>query len=174
MPIVGIQGPIGSGKTTCLTYFALQEALVLKKPIYANYHFTELPSTYMTFDDLMMRMESKFDFMRAGIFLTEAHIWLDSRMSASKLSRLMTYFVLQTGKQDINLYYDTQDFGQVDIRLRRMTDIAIHIVKKQGNLHKIKIKDMHTGKTRNGVINGASIYPHFNTREIAQTGRTTA
>lgn len=174
MPIIGIEGPIGSGKTTVLTYFALQEYMVLKKPIFANYTLNEIPFTYMTFEDLMAKMDVQFDFQRAGIFITEAHIWVDSRMAVSKLNRLFSYFMLQTGKQDINLYYDTQDFGQVDLRLRRMTDMAIRIVAKRGNLHKIIIQDMHTGKKRNAVIDGSAIYHHFNTREIAQLGRSKA
>lgn len=173
MPIVGIEGPIGSGKTTTLTNFGLQEYVLLKKPIFANYHLKGIPFQYLTFQDLMDKMEARYDFERACILLTEAHIWVDSRMAQTKLSRLFTYFMLQTGKQDINLYYDTQDFRQVDIRLRKMTDIAIH-VRRKGNTHLMKVKDMHSGKRKNAVLDGSLIYPFFNTKEVAELGRSNA
>lgn len=173
MPIVGIEGGIGTGKTTVLTHFAITEHVMLKKPIWANYHLKGIPYTYLTFEDLMELMKEQFDFEKAAIFLTEAHIWIDSRMSQTKQSRLFTYFMLQTGKQDINLYYDTQDFRQVDIRLRKMTDLAIH-VRRKGNHHLMKIRDMHSGKKKNAILDGSNVYPFFNTKEVAQLGRTIA
>lgn len=171
LPIIGVEGPIGSGKTTVLTAFGLMEYACLNKPLWANFHFKQgIAFHYLTFQDMMDLAQEQFDFERAAIFIMEAHTWLDSRIASSKMSRLFTYWMLQTGKQEINMYYDTQDFRQVDIRLRKMTDIAIH-VRRKGNLHLLKIRDMHTGKKRNAVLDGSAIYPYFNTKEVAKLGR---
>lgn len=171
MPIIGIEGGIGQGKTTAMTFFALQEYIELRKPIFSNYHLNEIPHTYLTFEDLMRMMEQEYDFERAALFITEAHVWIDSRMSASRLSRLFTYFMLQTGKMDINLYYDTQDFRQVDIRLRKMTDIAVNVSRK-GNRHILKMKDMRNGRVQTAALDGSQVYHLFNTREVAKYKRT--
>lgn len=168
--IFGIAGGIGQGKTLAMVWYLLREHLQLNKTVYANFHLKGIPYKYLTFDDLMQMAEEGFDFRNAVIVIDEAHIWLDSRTAASKLNRLFTYFVLQTGKEDINLYYTTQDFGQVDIRLRQRTDFAIR-VKRRGDVILANVIYLPEEHVVTMAIPGPAVYQFYDTREKVELSR---
>lgn len=173
MPIIGIEGNIGSGKSVALTYFGLEEYFLLKKPIFSNFHLKgNIPHKVISFEDLIDMATRKVELKRAAILLDEAHIWIDSRTSASKLSRVFTYFVLQTGKQDINLYWASQRLSQVDLRLRQQTDIAVNVTKKNEVYHVLNMVNTHTGAEDKQTIYGPDVYPFYDTHEIIAMGRT--
>lgn len=102
------------------------------------------------------------------IALDEIHVLLDSRGSASKINKLMSYFILQTGKEAINLYYTTQDFGQVELRLRRRTDFAIRVEKKAGDIHKCVAVDRTQPdyKYVRFGIKGREVWDEYYTKQV--------
>lgn len=170
--IIGIEGPIGAGKTLVQTFLLLEEYKQSKKKLITNYHLNDVDYRYVTFEDILEMSRTEEELERAAIGLDEAHVFLDSRTTGSKMQRLFTYFLLQTGKQDISLYYTTQDFGQVDVRLRRRTDIAIH-VRRKGDLHLCRIVNMNRREIRpkRMVIPGPMVWPYYNTREVVRMNR---
>jgi len=58
-----------------------------------------------------------------SLAITELHTLIDSRASGS--NKFITWFFLQLRKRGVNLYGDTQHFGQIDKRVREQTDIFI-------------------------------------------------
>ena len=166
MPIIGIYGGISAGKTLVQTYMLVKEWRKYQKPILSNYHLKQIPFTYLQFKDLLALSDARIDLTNCTIGLDELQNWVDSRTAAKKLNRLFTYFVLQTGKDDINMYYTTQDPGQVDLRVRQRTDIWVY-VERRGNLHLCMINDktqMRRKRTRM-VIRGEYVYQFYDTRE---------
>lgn len=172
-----------------MTYFGVEEALKMGRKVFANYHLKDVPYEFITFADLLAWSKSCEDcrdsevasneacnncggrsFSDACILIDEAHVFVDSRAGMTKVNRLFSYLMLQTGKEGINLYYTTQDFGQVEKRLRQRTDIAIH-VRRNGNLHLLTINDMTDAfrvRPKRAVVNGPDVYPFFNTKEVVR------
>ena len=119
--IMAIVGAMGAGKTLLASAMALR-----LKPFYtiiANYdlrirEYDILPENV---SDLMFTAEKVKG--KKLMVIDEFHIFSDSRLSGSHQNVLMSYFVTQTRKQDIQLIYTTQQFGQVDIRIRDNTDV---------------------------------------------------
>lgn len=182
--IVGIEGGIGAGKTLVMTHFAKEEYSNMGKTIFSNYSLNQIPYEPIGFADLLKWSTSCAEcamkytagvcwkcggrkFSKACILIDEAHVWVDSRSSASKLNRVFSYLMLQTGKEDINLYYTTQDFGQVEKRLRQRTDVGIR-VKRRGDLHYLTIEDRTTDSQRphKAVVYGPDVWEFFNTKEV--------
>lgn len=119
--IVGVIGAMGSGKTL----FATSLAFKLKDnyKIMTNYEVSFR-------DDVITpdKMGAFFDRVNKVnddtlMIIDEFHIFTDSRLSSSRHNILMSYFITQTRKQNIQLIYTTQQFGQVDVRVRDNTDL---------------------------------------------------
>lgn len=132
--IFGIEGGIGTGKTLTLVTLGLQD-LVKGRKLYSNVKLKNVKGdiTYMTKDFIHSIFESvkarKFDMSNSTTLIQEAHNYMDSRSSMSEKNRALTYWILQsrhTGAGCSDIIYDTQDFGQVDKRLRNNTDYYIH------------------------------------------------
>ena len=138
MAIYGIEGGIGTGKTLTGHTIAYND-LLTGKHLYTNIKLKNTPKhllknvTYMT-KDLMMDIFEKvktgtWDMTNSTVFIQEAHNYMDSRNSASKKNKVLSYWILQsrhTGKGSCDIIYDTQALSQVDIRLRRNTDFILH------------------------------------------------
>lgn len=167
--IIGIEGGIGAGKTLVMTKFLVDEARIGKRNIMGNYHVNIPGYRFLTWEDFVHMAKENVGFARAAFGLDEAHIWFDSRRSVSAANLLMSYWTLQTGKEGINLYYTTQDFRQVDKRLRLRTDIAIH-VRRVGDWHKLTIIDRtgETDKKSNAIVHGPDYWEFFDTREVVR------
>ena len=134
MAIFGIEGGIGTGKTLCVVYYGLQD-LYAGKTIYSNIKLKGIPAKlrqniiYLDKERLKniltLVKEKKFDMKNSTVLIQEAHNYIDSRKAMFKENRMISYWILQsrhTGEGSCDIIYDTQDLGQVDIRLRRNTD----------------------------------------------------
>lgn len=119
--IMGIVGSMGAGKTLFLSLLTYQYRKT--HTILANYdlHFRD----YDILPDQVGSMFLQANKIKGKKIwaLDEVHVFFDSRMSHSKMNMVFSYFVTQTRKQDIQLFYTTQQFRQVDIRLRENTDV---------------------------------------------------
>ena len=112
---------MGSSKTTSAVAFAKREHDLFGKKIISNVH---LNMEYTHFS-----LEFFLDHLIDGemedcvLLLDEMYQIADSRSSATKLNKVMTYFAVQTRKRGVDLYICTHHIGNIDIRLRRAVDI---------------------------------------------------
>jgi hypothetical protein len=167
--IIGIAGDIGAGKTLVATKILLEEYLAYPdKKVFANMQrLKHIPYEYLSFDRCVKMAMTDEELKSAILLVDEAHVWFDSRTSISKLNRIFSYFLLQTGKMDITLIYTTQHFGQVDRRLRERTDLSI-IVERNGDLHTCHGEDLSRGKKFKFLIHGPDVYEFYDTKEVVK------
>ncbi|MFW6130272.1 MAG: AAA family ATPase [Atribacterota bacterium] len=121
--IMAVVGGMGTGKTLFIS--AIAEKLKNTYLIMANYKLQcrEKNITPENISELLTEAGEETSTKKKLMVIDEFHIFSDSRLSSSHHNILMSYFVTQTRKQDIQLIYTTQQFGQVDIRIRDNTDI---------------------------------------------------
>jgi hypothetical protein len=125
--------------------------------------------------DLVDFANNDVPLYKALIILDEAHIFLDSRNSASKRNKIISYFLLQTRKKGCHLYYTTQRFHQIDKRLRDNSDVLIQCrtaKDKNGRLftlNNINILLENSIKVRNDVFKSSDYYDKYNTYEVVKS-----
>jgi len=170
--IVGYVGNMGSGKTLSM----VKEAFNLFNKGYTIYSNIKLnfPHKVLDMEEILSYANEDKSFHKAVFLIDEAHIFIDSRRSASKRSLLMTYFITQTRKKDVTLLYTTQNIGQVEKRLRQQTDIicecfskvynAIHII-----LNKFSVFRMEGIAVHHKVFLGIKYYDLYNTYEVVKS-----
>lgn len=126
-----------SGKTSLAVWMALQ-SWALGKKVYANFPLYFGSRTYddgTTVDTLApfglhpdgcesphlldMGVLLTKDLKSCEVFIDEAHSWFDCRDSPSLGNRVMSWFLLQSGKRDINIYYIAHDPNMLDKRIVR-------------------------------------------------------
>ena len=121
--IVGFIGDMGSGKT--LSMVRLAYSLHLKGyTIYSNFKLF-FPFEYFTLQDILSYAENSQNFTNTVFLIDEAHIFMDSRRSASARNLALSYFILQTRKQNVWLFFTTQYYHQVEKRLRASTNAFV-------------------------------------------------
>lgn len=127
--IIGFIGNMGSGKTLSL----VKEAYALYRKGYTIFSNINLsfPHEEYNIQDLLAYAENQKTFYKSVFILDEAHIFLDARTSISKINRALSYWLLMSRKADIILLYTTQQFRNVDIRLRKNTDIIVECKRKE-------------------------------------------
>jgi len=118
--VIGIKGLKGSGKTMMLTLLLYMEYRKGRK-IYTNYEVF-FPHEII---DVQKMIELDASLENAVVGISELHLICDARRHGTKQNVLMSYFILQSRHRDVDLYYDTQFDGQVDIRIRDNTDVNI-------------------------------------------------
>lgn len=119
--IIGIVGDMGSGKTLLMSYMLYSDFKDGIK-IYSNYKLN-FQFEYLSPSVIENLFKLKGEKVSFGI--DEMHIFLDARSSFSSKNKLISYWILQTRKRGITLYYTTQYYSQVDKRLRNSTDYLI-------------------------------------------------
>lgn len=114
---------MGSGKT--LSMVRLAYSLYLKGyTIYSNFHLN-FPFEYFTLHDIMNYAENSTNFVNTVFLIDEAHIFVDARRSSSSRNLAISYFILQTRKQNVWLFFTTQYYHQVEKRLRASTNAFV-------------------------------------------------
>lgn len=129
--IMGIAGSMGAGKTLFLSMLCNQYKDT--HIIMANYDLSVRDMDI--YPETVGEMFAKADnyIGKKIVSLDEVHVFFDSRMAHSKANMLFSYFITQTRKQDIQLFYTTQHFNQVDKRLRDNTDVLAFPVYEPNN-----------------------------------------
>lgn len=126
--IIGFIGGRNSGKTCSMTIEAYKKYRQGYK-IYSNYHLN-FPYTPYTIDDLLAFAEAGMYFGNTIFLIDEIHIYFDARSSGQKRNKIFSYFLNQSSKNDIDVYYTSQFARQVEIRLRLNTEIVVESVCK--------------------------------------------
>jgi hypothetical protein len=126
--------------------------------------------------DVTSLMESGNELRNVSVGIDEATVFLDCRRSSSKMNRSLSYWILQTRKRDVTLYFTTQDFGMIDFRLMNHTHIQILadiMYDKDGNeipdVRKYRIFDLrnpHRIIKKDFVMDLRPYYRLYDTNEI--------
>lgn len=123
--IIGFEGGLGSGKTIGMVEYLLGD-YKLNRIIRSNFDLYQIEYEYVDLNELLEKEENEIDLNNLSLGIDEIQVFVDCRISGhSKKNRLFSYFVLQTRKRNVNLYYTTQDFGMVDFRVTNHTSIQI-------------------------------------------------
>ena len=117
--IVGVQGGLGDGKTLLMTKYLVKD-YQMNRNIVANYGLKIIDYTPLKIKDLL---DNKVDLQDVSVGIDEFTVFADCRRSMS--NTIITYFILQTRKRNVCLYYTTQDFSMMDKRILRHTNIFI-------------------------------------------------
>jgi type IV secretory pathway VirB4 component len=134
--LVAVCGQMGSGKTLLMSILGL----MLKNdsvPVYANYDLQ---------DSIPVNSQSNLIKIANGaICLDEFWLTLDSRNWKNNV--FLTRWINQTRKKNLIVFYTTQSFGQIDIRVRNATDYVIYCEnKRKKGYHKYTFINWGIGK----------------------------
>lgn len=162
--LIGIKGPLGSGKTSVLTFVGLRQYAVGLN-VYSNYGLNFRPGP--TCGEVLPFSSENLangEWQGPGILLIdELPVWMDSRASIS--NRLSSQMVLQTRKKKTHIAYTTQFLDQVDLRVRRLTDVVIECEKRKDFAH-LRIVRTYDGHEVEKKLYLPPLYDLFDTNEI--------
>jgi len=122
--LYGFEGGLGSGKTVgCVRYIKKDSNKDL--PILSNIDLYDIEYNILDVDKMLQNEYNKVELYNVSILIDEITLYMDCRLSTTKQNRVFSYFVLQSRKNGVNVYYTTQDFGMTDKRLYNFTHIYV-------------------------------------------------
>jgi hypothetical protein len=119
---VGIIGKPRMGKTLYLTMIGNFDYLAHRK-IYSNYTLS-FPFQPYSIEDLLSISTMEMELSPKTVLMQEASKWFDARRSGRNENVLLSSFTGQSGKRDIDIYYDDQFITRIDRGLRDITDMT--------------------------------------------------
>lgn len=122
MPCVAIIGKPRTGKTLFLTAIGHNDFLK-HRAIFTNYTLS-FPHKVYSIDDLLSISTMEMEISPKTVLMQEASKWFDARRSGRNENVLLSSFTGQSGKRDIDIYYDDQFMTRIDRGLRDITDYS--------------------------------------------------
>lgn len=122
--IIGFEGGLGSGKTVGMVRYIKQD-YDDGVPIMSNMPLYDIEYQPLIMENLLNDEKGDCELYDVTICIDEITVYADCRLSTTKGNRIFSYFVLQTRKKNVDLYYTTQDFDMVDLRLYNHTHIQV-------------------------------------------------
>jgi len=120
--IILIIGGLGTGKTMLMSYFLYLDYLFEKRKIYANYFLNFAYENIYKMGELSDLPEGL-----KSLGIDEPYTsGLDSRNSMSKINRIMSGYILQCRKDDMNVYVTSQFLGAIELRTRGLADVVLY------------------------------------------------
>jgi len=120
----GIIGKPRTGKTLFLTAIGANDFESGRK-LYSNYDlYSPLTYTHYDIDDLLSISTMEMEISPKTVLIQEASKWFDARRSSRNENVLLSSFTGQSGKRDIDIYYDDQFITRIDRGLRDITDFS--------------------------------------------------
>jgi hypothetical protein len=135
LPIKGIIGPPGSGKTALaawMSYVGYQEG----RKIFSN-TLLRFPFDWVSRRDLVERIAV---LTNCVVLVSEIQVFMDSRRFASKGNIEASYLFTQTRKRNVDFLWDSQKLHQVDKRLRDLTD-WLYVVSRANRYEPMTLKN---------------------------------
>ena len=159
-----------SGKTLSMTR-ELYKYYQQGHKIITNYGVS-FPHERINFEELYENAESQAEMNDIVIALDEVHIVLDSRSGMSSVNKIITFWLNQTRKMGVKLFYTTQYLHQIDKRLRSGTDIFVFtngmkIIKNDGKEYFVVQNDITDGdNSKKEIFIGNDYYKLYDTNEV--------
>lgn len=122
MTCTAIIGKPRQGKTLYLTAIGHNDFKNGRK-IFSNYTLG-FEHTKFTIDDLLSISTMEMELSPKTVLIQEASKWFDSRRSGRNENVLLSSFTGQSGKREIDIYYDDQFMTRIDRGLRDITDFS--------------------------------------------------
>lgn len=119
-------GPKSSGKNILVSYLAAREYKNHGTPVFANYHLSGFPSTYIDSLDHLL------DLTNGVLILDDAEQWLDARTHKKEKTILLSQIILQMGKRNVSVWAIGKRFMNIDVRLRNTSMYFIEVSLKLG------------------------------------------
>lgn len=94
-----------------------------KRKIYANYPIY-FPHIHLDINDMLSLVDMEMDISPKTVLIQEASKWFDSRSSMRKENKMLSSFTGQSGKREMDIYYDDQFANRIDSGLRDITDYS--------------------------------------------------
>jgi hypothetical protein len=114
-----VEGMKGAGKTVYMTYRGYL-AYRQNKPVFANYHL-EFPYEPINLDTFVNHPDVLRD---ATVLVDEAHNYFDAREFMSKKNQKFNKFAVQVRKRRVEVILSSQQYENIDIRIRKNTDVV--------------------------------------------------
>ena len=106
-----------------------------------------------------------------NVFIDEGYTWLESRISGSKLNKLISYLLFQSGKRGLDIYITAQLFSTVDLRFREQSSLIIYCKKVKDNFY-YTIHNRETGTYKQFIMTkeiAEQYFPLYDTYEIIES-----
>lgn len=183
--LVGIEGGLGTGKTIQLVRYLAKDSHA-GHDIYANFGLNKIKYNPIDIKELLEFEKENINFTNATIGIDEITVFVDCRTSSSRSNRIFSYFVLQSRKRNVNVYYTTQSCSMLDKRLVEHTHIIIlcdfhyqEVVDENDVIHKIPMdnwrhytildfRNPRDIKRTAFSMDITKFYPYYDTDEIIQ------
>jgi len=155
--LLGIMGQMGNGKTLSMSMFGTYFAKMAKVPLYANYGLKD--SIYVNGIDDIWKIDN------AVLCLDELWLTMDARNWKDNVS--LTRWINQTRKKRLLVLYTTQHINQIEMRVRKATDVLFY-VQKVGQDHRITYVDYQYDRLGKTYIlsNPQQFYKLYDTFEV--------
>ena len=123
MTVIAFVGKPRTGKTLHMSIMAHDD---YKKgySIFSNYTL-KFPHVQMTVKDMLSIPFDDVERNPKTLCIQEADKVFDSRRSMRNENVLLSSLTGQSGKRNLNIYYDTQFFNRIDMALRDVTEYAV-------------------------------------------------
>lgn len=151
------------------------EDLEQGKTVYTNFHLNlkSIDKKYhkqiKLLDNVFFENYKNFQLYDCSVYIDEAYIFFDSRMSQSKKNRIFSYFVCQTRKRTVNLVMSCQLFRSIDVRVRNQIELFIYpscVKCDEGTIVRNDIYDANMHKKGKMIFKGDDYFNAYNTEEI--------
>lgn len=131
MPMIGIVGDLGTGKSALMTLFNCMETW-MGRLIFANFHVKYVSpwgnkSHYVPPSILLEWFKTgkvRFPLEGATVYMDEAYMYVESR-SPNKQSNEFTYMIMQSRKMGANVIFACQLTSSLDKRLKFLANFWI-------------------------------------------------
>jgi hypothetical protein len=173
--IIGIQGGLGSGKTILMTRYLYKDWKKAKE-IFASYGLKEIKFTPIDMSKILEMHANEFNMRDCTIGIDEITVFADCRRSGSKMNRLISYFILQSRKRNVDIYFTTQNLAMIDFRLIDYMDFQIECKKvKDTKGHEVEgyaqytvfdLRDMQDIKVKQFMLDIRPYYRYYDTNEV--------
>ena len=173
--IVGLEGPIGSGKTIMMTRYLVRDS-INGRAIFTNYGLKHIKFTKVDMNKILEMHENQFNLKDCSLGIDEITVFADCRRSGSKLNRVISYFILQSRKRNVDIYFTTQNLNMVDFRLIDYMDFQINCKKVMNRKGEVvegfaqytvyDIRDIHDIKIKSFMLDIRKYYKFFDTYEV--------
>jgi len=110
------------GKTLYLTMIGYFDYLA-GRTLYSNYTVS-FPHKKYDINDLLSIATMEMEISPKTVLMQEASKWFDSRSAMRNENKLLSSFTGQSGKRDIDIYYDDQFITRIERGLRDITDYS--------------------------------------------------